>query len=115
MKKIFTLFFCVLAMSFAASASDIPAADQCIDVLLGKVQPTMIMATNLDANHDGVIDIHDVTTLIDQALKEEANRAPAQEIDVNALMQETLSTETGEPNIEDVTNAVQHNINVKKQ
>ena len=64
MKKIFTLFFCVLAMSFAASASDIPAADQCIDVLLGKVQPTMIMATNLDANHDGVIDITDAVAII---------------------------------------------------
>ena len=35
MKKIFTLLFCVVAMGFAANASDFPMVDRCINALLG--------------------------------------------------------------------------------
>lgn len=115
MKKIFTSLFCVFALGLAANATDIPLVDQCINVLLGVEQPTTLMAVNLDANHDGVINIHDVTTLIDQALKAEANRAPSKDIDINALIKETLETQTGQPTIHDVTDAVDHNLKNKQE
>ena len=116
MKKIFTLLFCVVALGFAAQAEDNGLIDRCINVLLGGEQPTMLMAANLDANHDGVISISDVTTLIDQQLMEQqANRAPATEVDVDALIEEVLKAKAGEPNIHDVNEAIEHNLKVEKK
>lgn len=115
MKKIFTLLFCVVAMGFAANASDFPLVDRCINALLGIEQPTTVMATNLDANNDGTLSIADVTTLIDQALEAKAiNRAPAQNIDINALVKDALETQTGEPDIDDVQQAIDHNLKKTK-
>lgn len=114
MKKIFTLLFCVVAMGLAANANETSLVDHCINVLLGTEQPTALMAANLDANHDGVINIDDVTTLIDMALAEkQVNRAPAQDIDVDALIDEALKSETGEPNIHDINQAIDHNLSNK--
>lgn len=112
MKKIFTLLFCVVAMGFAANASDFPEVDRCINALLGIDQPTTLMATNLDANNDGVLSIADATALIDQALAANTiNRAPAQKTDIDGLVKEALETKTGNPNIKDVQQAVDDNIN----
>lgn len=117
MKKIFTLRFCVVAMGFAANASELPLVDKCINVLLGNEQPTAIMATNLDANGDGVINIADVTTLIDMALLSQ-QQAPAQqqagEIDVQAIINDMLDDEPPTPVITDVTDGIDHNIKLKK-
>lgn len=117
MKKIFTLLFCVVAMGFAANASELPMVDKCINVLLGVEQPTAIMAANLDANGDGVINIADVTTLIDMALLGQ-QQAPAQqqagEIDVQAIINDMLDDEPSTPVITDVTDGIDHNIKLKK-
>jgi len=78
MKKIATLLFFVVAMAFGASANTL--VEQCIDVLLGKVNPDRLTAVNLDANNDGEIAIDDVTLLIDMQLQADAaKRAPAVE------------------------------------
>ena len=114
MKKIFTLLFCVVATGIAANASDLPLVDKCIIVLLGVEQPTTLMATNLDANHDGIINIEDVTTLIDQAISENSvNRAPASEIDVETLINDVLATPHSDPSIKDVNEAIEHNLKNK--
>ena len=115
MKKIFTLLFCV-AMGVAANASELPLVDQCINVLLGVEQPTALMAANLDANHDGVINIADVTTLIDMALQAKQQKAPARtegEIDVQAIINDILDGEPPTPTISDVTDGIDHNIKLK--
>ena len=118
MKKIFTLLFCVVAMGFAANASELPLVDKCINVLLGNEQPTAIMAANLDANGDGVINIADVTTLIDMALQAQQQQAPAQqqpgEVDVQAIINDMLDGEPPTPTINDVTDGIDHNIKLKK-
>lgn len=115
MKKIFTLLFCVVAMGFAANASDFPIVDRCINALLGIDQPATLMASNLDANNDGMLSIADAATLIDQALEANAiNRAPAQKIDIDRLMKEALETKTGDPDIDDVQEAVDENSNDQK-
>ena len=117
MKKIFTLLFCVIALGFTVNADEMPMVDKCIDVLLGAEQPTQLMAVNLDANHDGVISIADLTTLIDQAMvgrqTNHAN-APKQAVDVEALIDEVLTTQTGEPSIKEVTNAIEQSQKDKK-
>ena len=118
MKKIFTLLFCVVAMGFAANASELPLVDKCINVLLGNEQPTALMAANLDANGDGVINIADVTTLIDMALQAQ-QQAPAQaqqqagEIDVKAIINDMLDGEPPTPVITDVTDGIDHNMKLK--
>ena len=115
MKKIFTLLFCVAAMTSAANATDTSMVERCINVLLGNETPTTIMATNLDANHDGVLSIADVTTLIDQALAaQQVNRAPARNIDVEGMINEMLENNNEEPTISDVSKAIDRNLNNKK-
>lgn len=118
MKKIFTLLFCVVAMGFAANASELPLVDKCINVLLGNEQPTAIMAANLDANGDGVINIADVTTLIDMALQAQQQKAPAQqqagEVDVQAIINDMLDGEPPTPTINDVTDGIDHNFKLKE-
>jgi len=111
MKKIFTLLFCVTAMSLAANASNLDMVHRCINVLLGNEQQTTITAPNLDANHDGVINIADVTTLIDMSLMNEGPAmAPAQSGDVNSLINDILDNEPPKPEIKDVTNAIDKKI-----
>jgi len=114
MKKIFTLLFCVVAMGFAANASNIPVVDRCINALLGNDQPATLMATNLDADNDGELTIADVTTLIDQDIfANQPNMAPARDIDVNALVKAAIESETGDPDVDDVMQAIDHNVNKK--
>jgi len=111
MKKIFTLLFCVLAMGLSANAEDLPLVDRCINVLLGNETPTTLMATNLDANNDGVISIADVTTLIDEALQvNQVNAAPAQDNNVDAIVNEIIVNADHSPNISDVNKAVDKNL-----
>lgn len=115
MKKIFTLLFCVVAISFASNASDLPLVDRCINVLLGNEQPTELMAAELDANHDGIISIADVTTLIDEALQaKELKRVHARNIDVEAIAKEVIATESAEPSINDVNQAIHQNLKNKE-
>ena len=120
MKKIFTLLFCVTVMSLAANATDYEVmVQQCINKLLSNNQPTAIMASNIDANldvnHDGVINIADVTTLIDMSLIEKQQQlAPAQQISIETIINDMLDNEPPTPTIDDVTNAVDHNIKLKK-
>ena len=113
MKKIFTLLFCVAAIT--AGATDTSMVEKCVNVLLGNEVPTATLAADLDANHDGIISIADVTTLIDMALEtQKVNRAPSRDIDVKAIVNEILETDKDEPTITDVTQAIDHNLNNKK-
>ena len=115
MKKIFTLLFCVVALALSASAND--RVDQCIDVLLGKVAPTKAMATDLDANHDGVITIQDVSVIIDEALEEmRINKVPAQKpASVDAIINDILDNEPPTPNISEVSEAIDRSLEKKQQ
>ena len=70
MKKIFTLLLCALAFGFAANADE-AMVNQCINTVLdNNPVATTLTAPDMDANHDGVINITDVTTLINQNLAE---------------------------------------------
>lgn len=79
MKRIFTLLFCVGALALASHANT--PVDRCIDFLLTHNASTNITAAqldDLDANHDGVINMDDLTTLINQEIaKIQAAKAPA--------------------------------------
>ncbi len=116
MKKIFTLLFCLIGMTVAANATDRATVDQCIQALLngGNGNPTMINTPNMDANHDGVLNIHDVTFMIQEMLQAEeaemAIQASAKgKVDIDALIKQVLETKEETPNIHDVTNAVEEN------
>jgi len=111
MKKIFTLLFCVATMALSASAQDEGNVERCINVVLNGGNSTMMMAANLDANLDGVIDVADVTKLIEARLAAASMRAPRQQADVNALIQEALNTSDKDPNVEDVNQAIDNNAN----
>ncbi len=117
MKNIFTLLFFAAAMAFAASADTIDdgMVQKCIDVTLGKEVPTKLMAANLDVNHDGVINVADVTLIIQSRSSQEGvqAKAPAQRIDVEKLIKETLETTTNEPNLSDVNDAIDHNLKLE--
>ena len=108
MKKIFTLLLCVVALSAAANTDE--QIEQCINALLNRTAPAKLAAVNglatLDADNDGVITIADVSTLIDLKLQAQVNRAPAQEIDIDALAKEIVKTPTSEPNINDLNQAI---------
>lgn len=110
MKKIFTLLFCVVALS--AAANNEAQIQQCINALLTQTPNTQMMApnANLDADGDGVLTIADVTTLIDQMLLGDVNRAPAKKIDVDALAKQAVRSTTGEPNVNDVNEAIDENL-----
>lgn len=111
MKKIFTLLFCITAMALAANANS--RAEMCINTLLGNHASTSLNAIDLDANHDGVINITDVTAFIDMDLQTapaEANRAPEQEIDVDAIARKVVEAEVAEPTITDVNEAIHKNL-----
>lgn len=112
MKKLFTLLFCMVALSAAANTQEL--IDQCIHALLTRPASPQLMAVNpnLDADGDGELTIADVTTLIDQMLlaQKEANRAPAQKIDVDALARQAVRSTTGEPNVNDVNEAIETNL-----
>ena len=116
MKKILTLLLCIAAMAFSASANEL--ARECINVLLSNTSHTQLRASNnnahLDANHDGVITIQDVTTIIDQALKQDqVNRAPAKEVDVDAIIDEILESDQPKANIGNVNEAIDRNLRQK--
>ena len=110
MKKIFTLLICMVACSFAASANNyVERVEQCINALLNNTTPTTLMMTNLDANHDGALNIHDVTAIIDEGLQEQQiNRAPVQNQDneVETIIHEMLDGVPPTPTIDDVTKTV---------
>lgn len=116
MKKIFTLLFCVASLTAAASSNSL--ADRCISLLLGNNAAPAITApgndTNLDANNDGIIDIDDVTVIIDNELMaRNVNRAPAQDIDVDRMINRMLENEPPVPAIKDVDKAVENNLRHK--
>ncbi len=113
MKKIFTLLLCVAGMTFAANAYDQTNVDQCINALLAQDNNTRTLTEpNLDANQDGILSIADVTCMINNMLEAKMN-APKQEIDIQGIINQALKTETGEPNIYNVTDAVEKKINDK--
>lgn len=111
MKKIFTLLVCLAGMAISANAADLTTVYQCIHAVLSHNGNTMMKANpDLDANHDGVLNIADVTRLISQALQaelaEQANRAPARDEDIEELIHQVLVTKDAPPTIHDVTNAI---------
>ena len=115
MKKIITLMLFVAAMALNASA-DNAQIQQCIDVVLGKETPAKLMGANMDLNNDGVLDVADVAIMIKMQLREQKSikaKAPAQRIDVDKLILETLETRTGEPNLSDVNKAIDHNLKLE--
>ena len=121
MKKIFTLLFCLVGMTLAANATDITPIENCINYLLVNHNNShMLMANNMnanmDANHDGVINIHDVTTMINEMLRAQqadgANRAPADNVDINKLMKKVIESDE-EPNINDVTDTINEQLRNK--
>lgn len=78
MKKIFTSLFCVLAVGLFAHADDNALIDQCINTVLGGDNATMTIATpNMDVNHDGVVNITDITIMINQDIQNRKAKAPA--------------------------------------
>lgn len=113
MKKIFTLLFCLVALTAAANTDE--QIDQCINALLnGNTNPTLMApAANLDADGDGLLSIGDVTKLIDMKLEVGVNRAPAKKIDIDALADEIVRTTTGEPNVNDLNEAIDENLKNK--
>ncbi len=114
MKKIFTLLFCAIALSFTASADDL--VSECMNTLLSG-NGTRLMATNvnaqLDANQDGVISIADVAALIDMKLEQEnVNRVP-RNTDVESLINDIISNDQPKANIDDVKEVIEHNLKKK--
>ena len=101
MKKIFTLLFCVAALS-ASAANPI---DECVNVLLGNTTPTTLMAANLDANGDGAITVQDIAIFINQQLQSEA---PAPSVD--AMVQDALNGNPPKHSVEDVKDAIEENL-----
>jgi len=67
MKQIFTLILCLAGLS--AAAADI-TVEQCIGIALGNNTATLNASAlqQADINCDGIVDINDVTLLIDQRL-----------------------------------------------
>ena len=111
MKKIFTLLFCVAAMSMTASAADDALIDRCMKMLLSDdANSVMLMSPNMDINHDGVFNIADLTALIDKMIAErETNMAPENaptEADINGMIRDAIGGVPPTPTIQDVTNAI---------
>ena len=108
MKKIFTLLFCVVAVSFAASADNyVNRVEQCINALLCNTSPTTLMISNLDANHDGALSIDDVTTMIDEDMQaQQTRRAPAKENAIEGMVKNILNNEPPTPTVDDVTDTI---------
>lgn len=113
MKRIFTLLLCVVGMTLAANAYDQTNVDQCINALLAQDNNTRtVTEPNLDANQDGILSIADVTFMINEMLQAKMN-APKEDIDIQGIINQALKTETGEPNIQDVTDAIEKKIKDK--
>lgn len=108
MKKIFTLIICVVALCPMAKADNNALIDRCINFILNAGAPsTTIMATNLDANHDGAVNITDVTTLVNNEQNgNQARPMRGKKSSVNELIQTTLKTKESSPSIKDVTKAI---------
>ena len=117
MKKFFTLLFCVTVMGIGANATETSdIVYRCINQLLGGQQSTTIMATNLDANNDGVLNIEDVTTLVDIVLQvNQPNFTPEQRMEVNSLLDKIVNNQPPVPTIEDVTRAIDQAITNKQE
>lgn len=79
MKKIFTLLFCIGAMALVSNANTLH--ERCIEYLLNNNAAPTLNATqqnDLDANHDGVINMDDLTTIINMELAEaQMTKAPS--------------------------------------
>lgn len=98
-------------MAISANAADLTSVYQCAHAVLSHNGNTMMMANpDLDANHDGVLNIADVTFLINLALQaeqaEEANRAPARDEDIEGLIHQVLETKGTPPTVQDATEAI---------
>lgn len=80
MKKIFTLLFCIGAIALASHADTLK--ERCIDYLLNNQATTATInaaqPNELDANFDGVVNMDDLTTIINQELGHiQSSNAPA--------------------------------------
>lgn len=110
MKKIFTLLICVAALAFAANAEN-SRAQQCIDYLLnGSNAPKAVMVANFDVNNDGIVDISDATMLINMELEAKANAPAKKKVDVDAIINDILDGEPPTPNLGDVNEAINKNL-----
>ena len=114
MKKIFTLLFCALALGFAANADNSALIDQCINAAVNNTGAELLMMSpDLDVNHDGVINITDVTLLINQNLQgaPQVNRSPRRHSTVDQLIENAMESNTSDPNISDVTRQINEDQN----
>ena len=101
-------------VALSAAADTDAQIQQCINALLdNSASTTKLMAANLDADGDGVLSIADVTTLIDQKVMGDVNRAPAKKIDIDALADEIVRTNSSEPNVKDLNEAIDQNLKNK--
>ena len=115
MKKIFTLLFCVAGMTFAANAAtDLTTVQQCINALLVQDQNAKsTTAPVMDPNQDGVLSIADVTYLIQKLLDEE-QKTQAKNKDIKKLINKVIVSD-GDPNINDVTDAINEKLKNQKE
>jgi len=114
MKKIFTLLICLAGMAISANATDVTSIRQCMEALLGdNSRNLMVTAPNMDANQDGIVNITDVTFMINQMLSaERASQAPRQDYDIEGLIHQVLENEET-PTVDDVTDTINKKLEKK--
>lgn len=67
MKRIFTLLFCIGAIALASHADTPIKIERCVEYLVYhnlQYQPSPAQLADLDADHNGIINMDDLTTLI---------------------------------------------------
>ncbi|MBR5170546.1 MAG: hypothetical protein IKW85_08255 [Muribaculaceae bacterium] len=109
MKKVFTLLFCVVATAFAASANNDALIDRCINYVLGNDTNIAAPQTQeLDANNDGVINITDVTTLINMKLQDEKVQKSSRHrvLKPQVLIDKVLNESPSKTTITTITDAI---------
>ena len=81
MKKIFTLLFCIGAIALASHANTPIEIERCVEYLVHhnlQYQPSPEQLAELDADHNGIINLDDLTTLINiEVAKRQTARAAA--------------------------------------
>ena len=69
MKRIFTLLFCIGAIALASHADTPIKIERCVEYLVYhnlQYQPSPAQLADLDSDHNGIINMDDLTTLIDE-------------------------------------------------
>lgn len=96
MKKIFTLLFCIGAVALASNADTLK--ERCIEYLLNNQNATATInaaqPNELDANFDGMVNMDDLVTIINQEIAEaQPAMAPAHQQDKGAKLNGQMKKE----------------------